>query len=464
MKYLILAGGVGARIWPLSRRLFPKLFLKLTSSMSPFQETISRVKDEALSNVFVVTTEELKFIVYDQILKSGLKIPKENVIVEPVSKNTLAAISYGISGFDEDDIITVLSSDHFIQSNDIFLKYLKKAKECANKGYIITLGIKADSPVIDYGYIKKGELIDAGANLYKSESFKEKPTLEEASRYYRDGSYLWNAGIFIFQKKTFVEDLGKYHYETEKLLNFHRNKNMDFKIYDSIPNISIDKGLLENSDKIAVLECDMVWSDLYSFQSIYNVSEKDNQGNVVKIDNNKYYNENSKNLLICGDKRVIATIDLENIAIIDTEDALLVGKMSGISKVKNIVETLQFEKMPEVDAHLTVYKPWGSYTILQNGSNFKVKELYIRPKKKISLQYHNRRSETWTVVAGVGEVTKGDETIILNVAESVFIPVAVKHRLFNPSDTEDLRIIEVQTGDYLEEDDIIRIEDEFDRK
>lgn len=463
MKYLILAGGLGTRIWPLSRRLFPKLFLNLTSSISLFQETILRVKDENPANIFVVTTEELKFIVYDQILKTDIKIPKENIIVEPLSKNTLAAISYGISRFDENDIITVLSSDHFIQSKDIFLQCLKKAKDCANEGYITTLGIKVTSPIVDYGYIKKGESIGSGANLYKSASFKEKPTLEEASRYYREGTYLWNAGIFIFQKKIFVEELRKYHYETEKLLNFHSDKNMDIKIYDSIPNISIDKGLLENSDKIAVLECDLVWSDLYNFQSIYNVLEKDNQGNAVKMDISKYYNENSKNLLIYGDKKAIAAIDLEDIAIIDTEDALLVGKMSGISKVKNIVEALQSEKMPEAEVHLTAYRPWGSYTVLQNGSNFKVKELYIRPLKKISLQYHNHRSETWTVVAGVGEVTKGDETIILNVAESVFIPSAVRHRLYNPSDTEDLRIIEVQTGDYLGEDDIIRIEDDFNR-
>lgn len=462
MKYLILAGGLGTRIWPLSRRLFPKLFLNLTSSISLFQETILRVKDENPANVFVITTEELKFIVYDQILKSELKIPKENIIVEPVSKNTLAAISYGISRFDDDDVIAVLSSDHFIQSAEVFLRHLKKAVNGAKSGYITTLGIKVTSPIVDYGYIKKGEPLSEN-NLYKSVSFKEKPTLEEASKYYRDGSYLWNAGIFIFQKKTFVEELKKYHYEAEKLLNFYSDKNLDPKIYDSIPDISIDKGLLEKSDKIAVLESDMVWSDLYNFQSIYNVLEKDNQGNAVKIDISKYYNENSKNLLVYGDKRTIATIDLEDIAIIDTEDALLVGKMSGISKVKNIVEALQSEKMPEAEIHLTAYRPWGSYTVLQNGSNFKVKELYIRPKKKISLQYHNRRSETWTVVAGVGEVTKGDETVILNVAESVFIPVAVRHRLYNPSDTEDLRIIEVQTGDYLGEDDIIRIEDEFNR-
>lgn len=462
MKYLILAGGLGTRIWPLSRRLFPKLFLNLTSSISLFQETILRVKDENPANVFVITTEELKFIVYDQILKSELKIPKENIIVEPVSKNTLAAISYGISRFDDDDVIAVLSSDHFIQSNEVFLRHLKKAVNGAKSGYITTLGIKVTSPIVDYGYIKKGESLSEN-NLYKSVSFKEKPTLEEASKYYRDGSYLWNAGIFIFQKKTFVEELKKYHYEAEKLLNFYSDKNLDPKIYDSIPDISIDKGLLEKSDKIAVLESDMVWSDMYNFQSIYNVLEKDNQGNAVKIDISKYYNENSKNLLVYGDKRTIATIDLEDIAIIDTEDALLVGKMSGISKVKNIVEALQSEKMPEAEIHLTAYRPWGSYTVLQNGSNFKVKELYIRPKKKISLQYHNRRSETWTVVAGVGEVTKGDETVILNVAESVFIPIAVRHRLYNPSDTEDLRIIEVQTGDYLGEDDIIRIEDEFNR-
>ncbi|MBP7552428.1 MAG: mannose-1-phosphate guanylyltransferase/mannose-6-phosphate isomerase [Spirochaetes bacterium] len=462
MKYLILAGGLGTRIWPLSRRLFPKLFLNLTSSISLFQETILRVKDENPANVFVVTTEELKFIVYDQILKSELKIPKENIIVEPVSKNTLAAISYGISRFDDDDVIAVLSSDHFIQSNEVFLRHLKKAVNGAKSGYITTLGIKVTSPIVDYGYIKKGESLSEN-NLYKSVSFKEKPTLEEASKYYRDGLYLWNAGIFIFQKKTFVEELKKYHYEAEKLLNFYSDKNLDPKIYDSIPDISIDKGLLEKSDKIAVLESDMVWSDMYNFQSIYNVLEKDNQGNAVKIDISKYYNENSKNLLVYGDKRTIATIDLEDIAIIDTEDALLVGKMSGISKVKNIVEALQSEKAPEAEIHLTAYRPWGSYTVLQNGSNFKVKELYIRPKKKISLQYHNRRSETWTVVAGVGEVTKGDETVILNVAESVFIPVAVRHRLYNPSDTEDLRIIEIQTGDYLGEDDIIRIEDEFNR-
>ncbi|HPO48880.1 MAG TPA: mannose-1-phosphate guanylyltransferase/mannose-6-phosphate isomerase [Spirochaetota bacterium] len=466
MKYLILAGGSGTRLWPLSRKAFAKQFLNLTDDYSMLQNTAMRVSRKNGKDIFVISGGDYQFIINDQLLDVLNDYSYDQLIVEPSARNTAPAIAFSALYFNEEDVVAVLSSDHHIEDGKKFNEILEQAKSIAADGKIVTLGIVPDSPKTGYGYIKKSE--EKIKNGFKVEKFVEKPNIDKAKEYLLDGGYYWNAGIFVFKVKTFFEELKKHSpeiYEVcEQLKEKVKNREKITKTeFDKFQNISIDYALMEKSDLLVVIPSEFGWSDVGSFQSLFEILPKDKDNNSLKIKEEDYVNIDSKNLLVYGSGRKIATINLSDLIIIDTKDALLISDNTKTESVKEVVKRLQEIKAKEADIHLTAYRPWGSYTILDAGKNYQVKQLMINPKQKISLQYHKHRSETWTVVEGVAEVQLGEEIRTLHPSESIFIPANINHRITNPLSIESLKVIEVQTGRYLEEDDIIRLEDDYKR-
>ncbi len=465
MKYLILAGGSGTRLWPLSRKKFAKQFINFNNEYSLLQNTALRVSRENGRDIYVIAGFDSKFIVEEQLLDILPDFEKKHFILEPVGRNTAPAIAYSTNFFDEDDIIAVLSSDQYVDNDDEFLNTLTKAEKIAKEGYIVTIGIVPDVPKTGYGYIKVGDkkLFDG----YHVDKFVEKPNVEKAKEYLKDGNYFWNAGIFVFKVKTFLEELKKHSPElfqtNEKFkAKLLKNEKITKDIFTEFQNISIDYALMEKSDKIALVPSSFVWSDIGSFGSLFEILPKNESGSIVRADN--YIDEGSSNLLVFGDKRKIATLGVKNLIIVDTADATLVADIDRSEDIKSIVKRLEESDPKVVDSNNVTFRPWGSYTILDEGKNYKVKQLCINPNSKISLQFHKHRSETWTIAEGVAEITIGNEVRTLYPSESIFIPSNTNHRLFNPLHHQHLKVIEVQTGPYLEEDDIIRLEDDYERE
>ncbi len=429
MKTIILVGGSGKRLWPLSRASFPKQFLKLPFlKKSLFQmsfERASRISDE----IFVVTNEHQKFLVLRDLENLGVNFPEKNILIEPEAKNTLPAIVYGMQFVD--DCALILPSDHLIKNEEKFVETVKKAEQ-ASKNYLVTFGIKPDKPKTTYGYIKH----EAGM----VREFKEKPDEETAKEYINNG-YLWNAGIFLFNKDVFIKELVKANPELKEVLHI---KDVS-ELYKNLPAISIDYGLMERSSRIAVFPLDVGWNDLGSFEAIYEEFGKDENMNAAKGD--VAFND-SKNNLVLSDKKV-CLIGVDNIIVVDSPDALLVSGMGSSYRVKDMVR----------DSSL---RPWGSFKVLEESDGFKVKKITVLPGKRLSLQMHNYRDEHWIVVKGRAYVTNGDKEFVLNENETTFIPKKTKHRLANRGN-EILEVIETQFGKYLGEDDIVRFEDDYGR-
>lgn len=451
MKAVILAGGSGKRLWPLSREEYPKQFLSIQGERSLLQETIERVS-KFIDEIIVVTNERQYFHVLYQLEDMGLD--SCFVLKEPEGKNTAPAIALATAFIMEkygDDLVLVLPSDHVI--SDEFFKLAKKAESLASD-HICTFGIDPTFPSTGYGYIKFGEKEGVG---YKVEKFVEKPSFKKAEEYINDGHYLWNSGIFLYKasllKKEFkkhLPDIHKYMESSEKLM----------ANYKKLPRISIDYGIIEKSDKIAALKFQGKWQDIGSWNSVYDILEKDSKGNAVQGD---AINIDTKNSLVFGDSRLVATIGLDDMTIIDTKDVLLVAKKDKSQDVKKIIEKLKEDGRMEYKLGTTVYKPWGYYTVLEEGDRYKVKRLALYPGKSISHQLHHHRAEHWIVVKGTAKVTKGEEEIFVHENESIYVPKSTKHRMENPGKVN-LHIIETQTGEYIEEDDIIRLEDKYGRK
>lgn len=466
MKFVILAGGSGTRLWPLSRKNEPKQFIALENEDSMLQNTVARVTKEDGGDVFVISSQDCKFTVMEQMAIKFHNFKESQIIIEPIGRNTAPAIAYGMQFLQPDDIVAVLPSDHHIGNNEEFVRILHEAEKIAKQRKIVTIGIVPDSPKTGYGYIKKTS--SAVGKGFAVERFVEKPNRETAAAYLNEGGYYWNAGMFIFQVSFFMEQLQIFAPQIVQIAQNLGNKakaegtaSVTENEYTKFPKISIDYALMEKTTEIVVIPGIFGWSDVGSFQSLHEILPKDKKHNAIKIDNGNFYGKDNKNMLVIGTNRKIAAIGLESLVIIDTPDALLVAKNDKSEQVKEIVD--QMGDVPEVAHHVTVYRPWGAYTILDEGPNYKVKQLLVYPGKRISLQYHYHRSENWTVASGVAEVLLGDNIQVLKTSESVFIPAAVRHRLANPSKVKVLKIIEVQTGEYLGEEDIIRLDDDYSR-
>jgi len=464
MKTVILAGGKGTRLWPLSRELMPKQFVRFLDDSSLFQKTVERaLLYSKPGEIFIVTNRNYRFRVLDDLRELGVEIPEDNVLLEPSARNTLPAILWATWGIEEefgDSVVAVLPSDHLIDVNENYERAFENAEKLA-RNYLVTFGIKPTRPHTGYGYIKPGEKIQSDGKVigYTVAEFKEKPDLETAKRYV-ESNYLWNSGMFAFSSSLFIEEVRKHAPDVWEA--FEESGDVE-EAYNRVPEISIDYGVMEKTDKAAVVPLNTRWSDLGSFDAIYEVLEKDSDGNAVRVRGRNGYHigVNSRNNLIMTE-RLTATVGVEDLIIIDTGDALLVAKKGESQKVKEVYKALKELGDERVIVHRTAYRPWGSYTVLEEGERYKIKRLTVLPGKKLSLQMHYHRSEHWIVVKGTAKVVIGDEETFVHENESVFIPKTTPHRLENPGKVP-LEVIEVQVGEYLGEDDIVRFQDDYGR-
>ncbi|MCP4296738.1 MAG: mannose-1-phosphate guanylyltransferase/mannose-6-phosphate isomerase [Proteobacteria bacterium] len=459
MINLILCGGSGTRLWPISRDLMPKQFVKLFDDNSLFQNTVKRNRTMCEEQV-IISNEEQYFLALDQL--EELEIDSSRYVLEPAARNTAPAIALACLALEAEDIVLVSPSDHVIKDQSVYEQVLKKSEKLAEDGYLVTFGITPTSPVTGYGYIE--------AEGDKVNSFKEKPDLPTAQEYISQGNYYWNSGMFCFKAGVFLDELKKYSpqifnysktamqgLENEKMIRVKKEKMM------AIPADSIDYAVMEKSELVKVVPSDIGWNDLGSFDSLYNELPKDGSGNAYGLGCDlEPISLDSTNSLIIGSHRQIAVINLNDIVIVDTPDALLVTDKGQTQKVKKVVQQLKDRGSELHHIHQTAHRPWGTYTVLEAADNYKIKRIVVRPGARLSLQKHYHRNEHWIVAAGTGIVTIGKEEKLLRPNESTYIAMGEVHRLENAGKI-DLVLIEVQMGDYLGEDDIIRLKDDFHR-
>ncbi|AKB29891.1 Mannose-1-phosphate guanylyltransferase (GDP) [Methanosarcina siciliae T4/M] len=454
IKSIILAGGSGTRLWPLSREMYPKQFLKFGDT-SLFQETVLRCLEVSdVSEIFVVTNEAQKFFVIGQIKEIGYSIPPENVLIEPEGKNTLPAIFFGMKEIGQkfgNSIVGVFSSDHVLDR--AAMATISSAEKLASD-YLVTFGVVPTFPHTGYGYIKAAEPCEPG---YRVSEFREKPDFETAQKYIEEGC-LWNSGMFLFETGLFFEEVKKH--APSIFACFERGGSID-EIYACVDNVSIDYGIMEKSDKVAVVKLNQKWSDLGNFAAIYDELEKDSVGNVVYECDPMLLNSDG-NLVYSKCGKIVSLIDIKDMVIVDTSDALLICPKSSSQKVKEIVSDLKGRNDERAFIGQTVYRPWGSYTLLDVSPGHKIKNITVLSDHKLSLQLHYHRSEHWVVVKGMACVEVDGEQFFLRPGESTFIRAGQKHRLSNPGKVP-LEIIEVQLGELVDEGDIVRFNDVYGR-
>lgn len=459
---IILCGGSGTRLWPLSRSLRPKQLLALNGKETLLQQTARRLLTRvAPDHLYTVTHEDHRFEVKGQLaeLSAGAV---NGVLAEPVARNTLPAIAWAtneIFRINPDAIVGVFPSDHAIGDEAAFLRAWEAAETSAAKDYLTLIGIAPTAPATGYGYIQPGESLGITGHPEPRHvlRFVEKPPQEKAHQFVADG-YLWNGGMFIFRAGAFMQMLAKFQPQIYQTVTSMQAGEMS-EIYAQMPNISIDYGLAEKADKVAVVSVDMNWSDLGSWDSIYQRHQKDSAGNIFEGD---VLAMDTQDSLLWNSHGLLATLGLKNIAIIQTADATLVCDRSRTEDIKQLVTRVQQTHPQLTETHLTVHRPWGTYTVLEEGPNFKIKRIVVNPGAKLSMQMHHHRSEHWVVVTGVAKITSGDQEIRLEKNQSTYIPKTQRHRLENPIEVP-LQIIEVQCGDYVGEDDIVRFEDTYGR-
>jgi mannose-1-phosphate guanylyltransferase/mannose-6-phosphate isomerase len=480
MKVIILAGGSGTRLFPLSRKKYPKQFLRIADEKSLFQKTIERsllaVNPEDL---IIITNKDYQFHIKNQLseLFNHSTIQLFNLILEPAGRNTAPAVALTAKfvveklEVSEDEVLFVSPSDHIISPGERFAEYMRKAEEIAKEGYIVTFGVRPTKPETGYGYIESVSVSDGvsdsdSISVYKVKQFHEKPDLETVKEYLSKGNYYWNSGMFAFSVKTIFEELEKHAPEIyEKVENGTFEEVLEK--FESMPDISIDYAVMEKTDRAVVLPLDVIWSDVGSWDAFYEVMEKDGNGNV-KVGN--VIDIDTRNSLILGNRRVVSTIGLEDLIIIETDDVLLIAKKGRGQKVREVVKRLKENEKSRhlTELHTTVYRPWGSYTELEKGDRYRIKRITVKPGEALSLQLHYHRSEHWVVVKGTAKVVLENEDgklkeYLLHENESIYVPKTKRHRLINPGKIP-LEVIEVQVGEYVEEDDIVRLNDDYERK
>lgn len=508
---VILAGGSGVRFWPLSREASPKQMLQIVGEDTLLRQTIKRINGfVSPENIWIVTTEDKAQSIRFHLDPLGPLAKKIQFIKEPLGRNTAPAVGLTaiyLNHLSPESIMIVLPSDHAIPDTGKFLNNLKLAIQGAKKDYLVTFGIKPTRPETGYGYIKtkpdkssKPDKLDKPDKLLKVDRFFEKPDLKTAKKYLSDGGYFWNSGIFVFKTSKILSELQKHlpslHKTLKKIegilfscekpidaspnlrintsthprisasphqrdkLNKHDQRYALFAmLYAKLSPISIDYGIMERSHDILMAPATFKWSDLGSWAALDEIIEKDKTGNILK---GNTIDIGSQNSTVFASERLIATIGLKDMVVVDTADATLVAPKERVQEVRKVVESLKQTNREEHLIHKTVERPWGSYTVLEKGERYKIKRVVLKPGAKLSLQLHRRRSEHWVVVSGTAKVTREKETYLVQTNESTYIPINTKHRLENPEDTS-LQIIEVQNGDYVEEDDIVRFSDDYNR-
>jgi len=466
MYPVILSGGSGTRLWPLSRPLYPKQFLALHTDNTLFQETLLRLEKLDLQNLIVVCNEDHRFIVAENMRTLGKEA--HSIFLEPVGRNTAPAIAIAaLKALKEDNeaILLVMPADHVIENTKAFAKGVKTAEKLAQQGHVVTFGIKPTSPHTGYGYIETGDELLSDA--FGLAGFKEKPDIKTAEDFLKQGKYLWNSGMFCFKARTYLEELEKQHPNIVACATASLNgakSDLDFvrlnaESFEKCEDISIDYAVMEHTNHGVVVSLDAGWSDIGSWDALWEVCDKDKDNNVLKGD---IIAQNTKDSFIHGKNKLVCTLGLDNIIIVDTKDALLVAHKDYVQDIKDIVTKLKKSDRKEAQHHRTVYRPWGHYDSIDCGERDQVKRISVKPGAKLSLQKHFHRSEHWVVVKGTASVTRGEETLTVSENESVYLPVGTVHALKNPGKIA-LELIEVQTGSYLGEDDIVRLEDLYGR-
>ena len=458
MKTIILAGGIGSRLWPLSRTYFPKQFVKLKGmDQSMFQLTVKRaLLLGGIEDIYVVTNKDYKFLVTGQIAEMGLTPAEENILLEPQPRNTLPAIYYAVKEIQKqgEALVTVFPSDHLIKGEKEFVDTINRGSELTSD-YIITFGINPGSPETGYGYIQPGQPLEYG---YIAASFKEKPDIETAKKYLEQG-YLWNSGMFMFKTDVFTGEVEKYCGQVCE--SFDQADCID-GYFETVNPISIDYGIMEKSQKVAVLPFDINWNDMGGFAAFYDNynSTKDKDGNIT-FGSEMLINSHD-NVVYSDTNKAVGLVGVEDMVIVDQKDALLICKKDEAARVKDIVDHLKKTNDTRVDYHVTAYRPWGSFTVLEEGQFYKIKRLTVKPGERLSYQKHFHRSEHWVVVQGSAIVVIDGKDNFLTSNQSIYVPIGARHRLVNPGKLI-LEVIEVQIGSYLEEDDIVRFDDDYER-
>lgn len=464
---VVLSGGVGSRLWPLSRQLYPKQLLPLAGAHTMIQDTITRVRGEQFAAPIVICNQEHRFLIAEQLREAG--IDGASIVLEPVGRNTAPAAAVAALMLAEKDpsaILLLMPADHVVTDHEAFAKAVAIAAAAAREGAIATFGIEAKTPETGYGYIQRGEPSTI-AGCYRVRRFVEKPDRETAEGYVESGDHYWNGGIFVFRAKTYLEELEKFEplivaqcreavTKGRRDLDFLR---LDEDAFKASPAKSIDYAVMEHTTHAAVIPVEMGWSDVGSWQSLWEAAVRDGEGNVASGDVIAIGVGNS---YLRSEGPLLAAVGLDDMVVVATQDAVLVARRDATQDVKKIVEEIERTGRHHHLHHRQIFRPWGSYDSVDSGERFQVKRITVNPGAKLSLQMHHHRAEHWIVVSGTAKVTCGDKVFLLKENESTFIPLGETHRLENPG-TIPLHLIEVQSGSYLGEDDIVRFEDRYGR-
>lgn len=463
---VIIAGGTGTRLWPLSRQLNPKQLLKLCGESTLLQQTLARLDGLEVLPPSIICNEDHRFMVAEQLRQLGIQ--GASVLLEPVGRNTapaiaLAALNSVANG--NDPILLVLAADHYIADQAAFRQAVRAATGLAEQNKLVTFGVVPSRPETGYGYIHRGESLEVGG--FNVSRFVEKPDLARANAYLKSGDYYWNSGMFMFRASVYLDVLERFRPDIISACKraFEQGqKDMDFIRVDSVafaacPDDSIDYAVMEKTTEAAVTPLDAGWSDIGSWSALWEIGEKDGHGNVCKGDVLAF---NTQNSLIHAEHKLVATVGVENLVVVETKDAVLVVHKDKVQDVKKVVEAIKNSGRHEHMNHREVYRPWGVYDSIEAGGRYQVKRITVKPGAKLSVQMHHHRAEHWVVVSGTARVTNGEKTFLVTENESTFIPIGEVHALENPGKIP-LELIEVQSGSYLGEDDIVRFEDHYGR-
>ncbi|BFM16874.1 mannose-1-phosphate guanyltransferase [Maricurvus nonylphenolicus] len=466
---VIMAGGSGTRLWPMSRSQYPKQFLPLVNATTMLQDTCSRLNGMETGSPLVICGEDHRFTVAEQLRQ--IDESSGSILLEPAGRNTAPAVALAALQLlqenqqGQEPVLLVLAADHVIKDVDAFQQAVTVAAGHAEADKLVTFGIVPDAPETGYGYIRQG---DALAGAYRVAEFVEKPDLETAQGYLNEGGYVWNSGMFMFKASRYLAELEQYRPDILaacKLAMEQAQVDRDFvrpqaEAFLNCPDESIDYAVMEKTSEAVVVPMDCGWNDVGSWSALWDVAEKDAEQNVKIGD---VISHNTHNSYIRSDSKLVATVGVDNLVIVESDDVIMVASQDSVQDVKQIVAELKQQQRSETQCHRKVYRPWGYYDSIDNGDRFQVKRIVVKPGGQLSLQMHHHRAEHWVVVSGTAKVTKGDETYLVSENESTYIPLGVKHRLQNPGSIP-LEMIEVQSGSYLGEDDIVRFDDSYGRE